>query len=43
MQRSYIFAVHPGREEKYRAYIDEFLAGPWGRGDNAPFWDDTDL
>lgn len=30
MQRSYIFAVHPGREDKFRAYIEEFLAGPWG-------------
>ena len=38
MQRSYIFAVHPGRTEKFRAYIDEFCAGPWGRGNNAPFW-----
>jgi hypothetical protein len=37
MQRSYIFAVHPGREEKFRALIDEFLATPWGSGDKAPF------
>ena len=43
MQRSYVFVVHPGRAEEYRAYIDEFLAGPWGRGDNAPFWEDADL
>ena len=43
MQRSYVFVVHPERAEEFRAYIDEFLAGPWGRGDNAPFWEDTDL
>ena len=32
MQRSYIFAVHPGRAEKYRALIDSFLTTPWGSG-----------
>ena len=31
-QRSFIFAVHPSSEERYRKLTDSFLDAPWGMG-----------
>ena len=44
MQRSYIFAVHPSRAERYRKLIDSFLDSPWETGvcgRPAPFEEET--